>query len=77
MCAWRRSSALLASRSPRARPSWIRASLSTPLRASLTDIWAELPAGAVPLVSTSSPSATSGGGEVGSSPSDCSGDCES
>ena len=34
MCAWRRSSALEASRSPRARPSWMRASFRTPLRAS-------------------------------------------
>ncbi len=68
--AWRRSSALLASRSPRARPSWIRANFSTPFNASFTLIWEE-PVGALPDVSTSPASSTSGRGELGSSPSDC------
>lgn len=66
ICAWRRSRALLASRRPRARPSWMRASLRTPFSASRTDIWPDPP---LPVAGTSTSSA--GAGEVGSSPSDC------
>ena len=64
MCAWRRSSALEASRRPRARPSCIRASLRTPLSASRTDIWPFEPSAV-----TSTSSAASGA--LFSSTSDC------
>lgn len=70
ICAWRLSRAFDASRRPRARPSCMRASLRTPFRASRTDIWPLL-AAASPATSTSSASATSAAGEVGSSTSDC------
>lgn len=74
--ACRRSSALLASRSPRASPSCISAILRTPFNASRTDIW-PLPAEASPLISTSPPPVSPPSlaspvslGELGSSPSD-------